>query len=311
MSYGVVYVVTCLVNQKKYVGQTIAADPQAYWKAHLNSAKYGTRKLLYNAVRKHGAETFTFEVIWHANDKVSLDITEDSFIHLFDTLSPRGYNLRGGGASVKHLEETKLKTSIGVKKAYQNPIVREKHLKAVRRNHANPEFVAKRLTAAAKAQKEPAHRERMRAAMRLSASRPEVKERLARAMEIANARPETKAKRSAGATRAMARPDTKVKHTAAIRLAFTNPAVALKIKERLVGPPWVTNGQVNRKLGRDERLPEGWRYGRFDTSKTGAGRWINDGQINRRLLKEDTIPDGWKFGLIVRRKREPKKEYLP
>src|ERR1700732_4635217 len=113
--YGVVYVGTCSVNGKQYVGQTTAKDPLKYIQGHFDSARRGGQKLLYNAIRKHGADSFTFEIIWWATDKASLDTSEDSFIQLFNTMSPAGYNLKGGGAHGLLSESVKAKIGLTAK----------------------------------------------------------------------------------------------------------------------------------------------------------------------------------------------------
>ena len=129
--YGIVYIGTCSVNGKQYVGQTIAKDPIAYCRGHLLNAKKGEDKLFYNAIRKHGAENFTFEIIWRAVDKASLDVSEDSFIKLFETMSPNGYNLRGGGAHGRWPEEIKTKFSVSATAAHARPEVKIKHRQAM------------------------------------------------------------------------------------------------------------------------------------------------------------------------------------
>ena len=105
--YGVIYLITCKVNGKQYVGQTVQKDPLRYIQGHFNAAQNGKKKLLYRAIRKHGADNFTLEIIWWASDRTSLDISEDSFIELFETMAPNGYNLRGGGFNGRFSDELK------------------------------------------------------------------------------------------------------------------------------------------------------------------------------------------------------------
>ena len=66
----VIYLLTCDVTGERYVGLTVATG-RAYkksmsnrFKAHCRNAfKYGKDTLLYRAMRCHGAESFSLEVV--------------------------------------------------------------------------------------------------------------------------------------------------------------------------------------------------------------------------------------------------------
>lgn len=146
--YGVIYIGTCSINGKQYVGQTVAKDPFRYIRGHFSSARNGSKKFLHKAIRKYGEENFIFEIIWHTVDKASLDISENSFIELFETTAPNGYNLRGGGSHGKHSEASKalikatLATShVIAKRAVSNadPLVRKRHREGTKAALAIPE----------------------------------------------------------------------------------------------------------------------------------------------------------------------------
>jgi group I intron endonuclease len=60
---GCVYLITCLVNNKKYVGKWHLPTPEKRFYNHIRSANRGSKLLLHCAIRKHGVENFKFELI--------------------------------------------------------------------------------------------------------------------------------------------------------------------------------------------------------------------------------------------------------
>lgn len=61
-----VYKISNTLNSFIYVGLT-TREPEKRWREHLRSAEKVNRRL-YRAMRKHGIENFTFEVIAHLKD---------------------------------------------------------------------------------------------------------------------------------------------------------------------------------------------------------------------------------------------------
>ena len=59
--YGEVYVVTCSINGKQYVGQT-TQGAEKRWVTHCGDTKAGRGFLLSRAIRKYGLENFTMRV---------------------------------------------------------------------------------------------------------------------------------------------------------------------------------------------------------------------------------------------------------
>ena len=59
---GRIYKVTCLENDKIYVGQT-TKSLQKRWYVHLAHARNGRKCALHNAIRKYGVERFRIELI--------------------------------------------------------------------------------------------------------------------------------------------------------------------------------------------------------------------------------------------------------
>ncbi len=107
--YMIIYLVTNLINQMKYVGQTIRTLKQRK-SSHLSSSKKGSTYYLHRAIRKYGAENFKWEVIYNASSEEELNEKETFFIKEYN--SQDGYNLTEGGRGIrgwKHSELTKEK----------------------------------------------------------------------------------------------------------------------------------------------------------------------------------------------------------
>lgn len=64
-------------------------------------------------------------------------------------------------------------------------------------------------------------------------------------------------------------------------------------KNSQFGSMWITNGVENRKIKKDEPIPEGWKRGRKVGEKT---MWITNGSKEIRIKKTDEIPNGWRKG---------------
>jgi len=105
-----VYRITNLVNGMVYVGQS--RDIERRWKEHKKESGREHNYYLYNAIRKYGIENFSFSIILECSMD-ELDFYEKKFITDFDSLKPNGYNLEGGGNSLKVMaDETKEKISL-------------------------------------------------------------------------------------------------------------------------------------------------------------------------------------------------------
>lgn len=101
---AIVYCYTCLVNGKKYIGQTWHEARRN--RAHLRAD--GGARLFKSAVKKYGRENFTYEILQEGiADQTHLDLAEWLWIKQLDTLAPNGYNLREGGDGGKWSQEAK------------------------------------------------------------------------------------------------------------------------------------------------------------------------------------------------------------
>lgn len=96
---GIIYCYTNLVNNKKYIGQTI--NPKKRFNQHKSSA-FNEKDSEYNsplhrAFRKYGYENFKYEVLIENNEIDILNELEIYFIKKYNSQIPNGYNIEPGG----------------------------------------------------------------------------------------------------------------------------------------------------------------------------------------------------------------------
>ena len=99
------------------------------WKQHINSARSKSRKgspYLNKAIIKYGPDKMTISQLMKVNlDK--LDLFEEFYIKIHNSLAPNGYNLQKGGTFTKHSEETCIKRGLSIKKTLESPEIRKKY----------------------------------------------------------------------------------------------------------------------------------------------------------------------------------------
>lgn len=109
---GYIYKLTS-PNGKSYIGQTVQ-EPCKRWSKHHTKAMSDTPtnrcEALSNAIKKHGWDNFTKEIIETCSES-DLDDLEQHYIEHFNTVSPNGYNLTHGGRGGSNTmsDETKAK----------------------------------------------------------------------------------------------------------------------------------------------------------------------------------------------------------
>ena len=90
-----------------YIGQTIHTI-QERLKDHCKISS--NCRYLKNAIQKYGKDNFSIELICTCIDE-ELNEKEKYYIEQFNTVVPNGYNLKDGGNSSRHNDETKKKIS--------------------------------------------------------------------------------------------------------------------------------------------------------------------------------------------------------
>lgn len=92
-----IYVITNLINDKKYIGQTTMRFIKRFWHHQwmLQHNKHDN-KHLQRAWNKYGANNFEFSVLYVCQGDENLDDYEINYIKQYDTIS-NGYNIQSGG----------------------------------------------------------------------------------------------------------------------------------------------------------------------------------------------------------------------
>lgn len=93
--FGVIYKITNLVNGKVYIGQTKQKDPYKRVSAHYKKGK--SKDLVFDSVIKYGKHNFSHEILCSSTSKEYLNYLEIYFIKLYDSLAPKGMNIKEGG----------------------------------------------------------------------------------------------------------------------------------------------------------------------------------------------------------------------
>ena len=130
--YCEIYKIINTTNNKIYIGQAVShiLNHNKYrpygrlgrFKCHISEAlsqKKNQSHYLNNAIRKYGAENFKVELL-ECCDVKDADNREIHHIEINNSLFPNGYNLKLGGKSFTHSNESKKRLSVGVKNYFMD-----------------------------------------------------------------------------------------------------------------------------------------------------------------------------------------------
>lgn len=104
MKNGTIYLITNLINNKKYVGQTIQ-KPETRFNYHLNyaSKNYNISNMpISKAINKYGRNNFIFEILETCSES-DLNERESYYIKKYDSFHS-GYNATLGGTYGKKVD---------------------------------------------------------------------------------------------------------------------------------------------------------------------------------------------------------------
>lgn len=95
---GYIYVITNLINSKKYVGKTTTTIDER-WQEHCSDSKKERceKRPLYSAFNKYGIENFKIEELEYLEDDSKLSEREIYWIQELGTYGHNGYNATKGG----------------------------------------------------------------------------------------------------------------------------------------------------------------------------------------------------------------------
>jgi group I intron endonuclease len=119
-----IYLIQNKLDLKIYVGQT--RNPKIRWNQHKVRAKNNSPQYIHNAMRFHGVDNFTFQIIEEYSLEKDVNEAEEFWIQFFQTRDSNiGYNLTSGGCGsrgFKHSKESKIKMSKIRSEYYSDPI---------------------------------------------------------------------------------------------------------------------------------------------------------------------------------------------
>lgn len=98
---GLIYLAVNSVNGKMYVGQT-SRELHTRIQAHDKESRDKRRTVFSKAIAKYGIEYFAFSIV-ETCDRSELNALEILWIAVYDTLSPKGYNVTAGGGGTRGL----------------------------------------------------------------------------------------------------------------------------------------------------------------------------------------------------------------
>lgn len=137
------YVITCKVNGKRYVGVTSRSDRFA---THCYNASVGRAGALYNAIRKYGPRRFTCETLRKGLRPVDAKLLEIEYIANLRTRTPHGYNLTAGGDGQSGARRSKAfcaKRSAQQRRRMRSTALRRRTSHALKGQQKPPEHLAK------------------------------------------------------------------------------------------------------------------------------------------------------------------------
>ena len=106
-----IYKITCFVNKKVYIGQSLNINTRFYTHKYLLNRKKHFNKKLQHSWNKYGENNFVFEIIESCNSD-SLDNLETYWINHYNSMN-KGFNLDSGGNEGRVVsKETKKKHSL-------------------------------------------------------------------------------------------------------------------------------------------------------------------------------------------------------
>ena len=112
MCYGIIYRASFDKNGKSYIGQTTCSLEKRIREHKCESKNEKDKRYFYKAIRKHGFDNITWEILEESKGQEELNLKEVYWIGFYKTLdNKKGYNLKEGGSHGKHSEETKKKLS--------------------------------------------------------------------------------------------------------------------------------------------------------------------------------------------------------
>jgi group I intron endonuclease len=103
----IIYKSTNKITGKIYIGQTTKSLEKRI-KGHIKESKIDKNRPFLLSINKYGVDNFTFEVIDTTNNLDELNNKEIYWINFYNSVSPNGYNVTGGGQGKKMVSTNEL-----------------------------------------------------------------------------------------------------------------------------------------------------------------------------------------------------------
>ena len=97
-----IYRITNVLNGKIYIGKTV--DTKRRWYNHrYDGSREFPKSIIGKAIKKHGCNNFTFDVIFQCTSEIDINWAECYFIQEYDSQinNNKGYNLSFGGEKTR------------------------------------------------------------------------------------------------------------------------------------------------------------------------------------------------------------------
>ena len=128
----IIYKSTNKINGKVYIGQTTQTLEKRI-KGHIKESRIDNNRPFMLSINKYGSDNFTFEIIDTSNNIDELNEKEIYWIDFYNSISPNGYNITGGGQGKKMIKTKELgrRISEGLKNSekWQTLLKDEEYLK--------------------------------------------------------------------------------------------------------------------------------------------------------------------------------------
>ncbi len=251
MAYGVIYKITDTTNGKPYIGQTTRTVEERF-KEHTESPY-----LIGIAIRAHGVENFTIEVIAECETQEELNAQEIRFIAEYDSMAPKGYNCTSGGEGGLLCEETKAKLREIANKFYEeHPERRDEISEEQIRRFSDPEERAKQAERTRKSFEDPERAAKHSESQKKRFERQEERDKIAAAVTERFSDPAERAAQSERIKKAFQKPGVSEAISARQQKRFEDPAerekVSIGLKKYFAEHPEAAAAISARTKGRQD-----------------------------------------------------------
>lgn len=244
-----IYCHTHIATGRKYIGLT-QKTMMHRWNRHTYAAfKRNDRSHFANAIRKHGKDAFSHEVLEVCMNLDAANLAEECWIEFYDTRNhEKGFNLAKGGShtphrpKVNHWKDPAFRAAhlprfvaagqtaearAASKAALNTPESKKKRSAAAKASLNSPETIAKREAMRA----DGSYGVRISKSLRDSLSSEEARARMSEASR-SSATPEVRERRSERLREVMSRQETKEKLSVAAKASWARPEFREKILSR-------------------------------------------------------------------------------